>query len=251
MPTELLLAWLMVFLRGIGVILLIPTLGSRPLPVTVRVALAGFIATLIYGLVPRPQALPGGNLALIFSAFGEVILGLVLGFVGRLIFSAVDMAGRMITQELGMMAAPGIDAPAPSSEPLAAFLSTFAGVMFFILGGHLGMLAAFARSFDFAPAGAATFSQVAPDRLVVETGRVIELGFRMAAPFMAMNFLINLSFSVLGRAVPKLSVFVLSYPLRSLVGMILLAGSGALITRYLGPEFTEMPVRLLELVARV
>ena len=249
MPADLLFAWMMVFLRGIGIMLLLPTLGARPLPATVRVALSAVLATLLYGLVSRAGALPVGNAALIMASAGEVVLGLALGFLGRLVFAAVDMAGRLITQEIGLMAAPGIDAPAPSSEPLAAFLSTFAGVLFFLLGGHLGALSAFARTFDFAPAGAPAFSAAAVEVFIAGTARVIELGFRIAAPFIAMNFLVNLAFSVLGRAVPKMSVFILSYPLRFIIGCILLGGSGALIARYLGPEFNALPFQLLELVA--
>jgi flagellar biosynthesis protein FliR len=250
MPIDLLYTWMMVFLRGLGIMLLFPTLGSRPLPPMVRVALSALISGLLYGIVPHVSLLPAGNGGLIFASVGELVLGLVLGFSGRLIFYAVEMTGRMITQEIGLMAAPGIDAPAPSSEPLAAFLSTFAGVMFFGLGGHLGALSAFARSFEFAPAGAPAFGGMAAEHLVAATGRVIELGFRMAAPFMAMNFLITLSFSVLGRAVPRMNVFILSYPVRVIVGMVLLAGSGALLTRYLQPEFNEIPYRILEIVAR-
>jgi flagellar biosynthesis protein FliR len=240
----------MVLMRGLGVIVLFPTLGNRPMPVMVRVALSALLATLLYGLVPRASQLPGGNGALIFAAIGEVILGLALGFIGRLVFSAVDMAGRLITQEIGMMAAPGIDAPAPSSEPLAAFLSIFAGVIFFLVGGHLGALSAFARSFDFAPAGAPAYSRTAVESLISGTGHLIELGFRISAPFMAMNFLVNLSFSVLGRAVPRMNVFVLSYPLRTLVGFALFASSGALVFRYLSPEFAELPFKMLEMVAK-
>lgn len=248
MSADLLFAWMMVFLRGLGIILLLPTLGNRPLPPTVRVALSALIAGLLYGLVPRASDLPQGNVSLIFVCVGELILGLVFGFVGRLVFAAVDMAGRLITQELGLMAAPGIDAPAPSSEPLAAFLSTFAGLLFFLLGGHIGALSAFARSFDFAPAGLPAYGGRVAEHLVAATGHVIELGFRMAAPFMALDFLINLAFSVLGRAVPKMNIFVLSYPIRSLVGILLLSGSGALLARYLKPEFSELPFRILESV---
>ncbi len=248
MSADLLFSWMMVFLRGLGLILLLPTLGSRPLPVTMRVALSGLLAVLLYGIVPRASVMPTGNGNLVIAAMGEVVLGLVLGFVGRLIFAAVDVAGRIITQSIGLMAAPGIDAPAPSSEPLAAFLSTFAGLLFFLFGGHFGALSAFARSFDFAAAGAPAYSQLAVEHLIHGTGQVIELGFRIAAPFVAMDFLITLAFSVLGRAVPRMNVFIMSYPLRALIGCLLLATSGALVARYLLPEFQTMPYRILEMV---
>jgi len=250
MSTDLLFAWMMVFLRGLGVVMLIPTLGSRPLPIMMRVAISALLATILYGLVPRAVALPTGNGGLIVVVVGEVMLGLIMGYIGRLIFSAVDMTGRVVTQEIGLSAAPGMDAPTPATEPLAAFLSTFAGVMFFLLGGHLGALSAFARSFDLAPAGAPTFSPLAIEYLVAGTGRVIELGFRMAAPFIAMNFLITLAFSVLGRAVPKMSVFIMSFSLRVLMGFTLLAGSGALLARYLAPEFKQLPYQMLEIIGR-
>lgn len=249
MPVELLFTWMMVFLRAGGLIMVLPTLGNRPLPVTVRVSIAALLASLLYGLVPHTTQVPAGNFELVTTSLGEVILGLAFGFIGRLVFAAMDVAGRLITQEIGLMAAPGIDAPAPSSEPLAAFLSTFAGVMFFLLGGHIGALSAFARSFDFAAAGAPAFSPMAVEFFIKGTGSVIELGFRIAAPFVAMNFLVNLAFSVLGRAVPKMNVFFLTFPLRAMIGFTLLASSGALIARYLAPEFKDLPFRILELVA--
>jgi flagellar biosynthetic protein FliR len=249
MSADLLFAWMMVFLRALGTILLLPTLGNRPLPITMRVAIAALLAVLLYGIVPRAAALPTGNGNLIVAALGEVVLGLVLGFVGRLVFAAVDVAGRFVTQSIGMMAAPGIDPPSPTSEPLAAFFSMFAGLLFFLFGGHFGALSAFARSFDFAAAGAPNYSPMATEYIIKATGQVIELGFRMAAPFVAMDFLVNLSFSVLGRAVPRMNVFVMSYPLRTLVGCILLASSGGLMAKYLWPEFQAMPYRILEMVA--
>ena len=240
----------MIFLRGLGIILLFPTLGSRPLPVTIRVALSGLIAGLLYPIVPHATVLPGGPFSLIVASLGETILGLVLGFVGRLVFAAVDMTGRIVTQEIGLMAAPGIDAPTPATEPLAAFLSTFAGALFFMLGGHIGALSAFARSFDFSPAGVPKFSPMATELVIAATGRVIELGFRMSAPFIAMNFLITMAFSVLGRAVPKMNVFVMSSPIKVVIGLLLLSSSAALLTRYLTPEFYELPFKMIEFVAR-
>ena len=232
MPLDLGFCWLMVLLRATGVVVLLPTLAGRALPPTVRVGLAVFLAVLLYGIVPH-RAVPEALSGLIAAAVGEVVLGLAMGFVGRLSFSAVELAGRLIANEMGLTAAPGFDVPQPGQEPLAAFLAVFAGVMFFAFGAHFGVLTAFSRSFDFAPAGLAVLGPAASETLIRGTAHILELGLRIAAPFIALNFLVNLAFSVLGRAVPRMNVFVLSYSVRLLAGFLLLAGAGAVIARYL------------------
>jgi flagellar biosynthesis protein FliR len=248
MQLALVYSWMMVSLRGLGIVLLFPTLGAQHLPAVVRVALSMALASVMYAIVPHVQQLPPNILKMVIAAGGEILLGLAMGFVGRLVFATVDAAGRIINSEVGLGGMPGIDTPRPAEEPLAALLSMFAGLLFFLSGAHLGCLAAFARSFDFAPAGQPAFGAVSAETLIVATGNVIELGFRIASPFIAMNFLINLAFSVLGRAVPKMNVFITSFTIRIIVGMSLLATSGMLLARYLWVEFDNLPGRMLDLL---
>ena len=249
MPAALLFAWLMILLRGAGVVAALPTLGAKPLPVTLRVGFAVGLATLLYGIVPHGDLDSPGYGRLAVAAASEVLIGLGMGFVIRLVFAAVEMAGRIMVTEIGLIAGPGFDVPTPEGEPLPAFLSMFAGLIFFLLAGHLGVLRAFARSFDFAAAGSAAFGPGAAEALVLLTAASIELAVRIAAPFIALNFLVTLAFTILGRAVPRMGVFVLSFPARASLGLIMLAGSGALFTRYLWGEFDALPWRMLQLVA--
>jgi flagellar biosynthetic protein FliR len=243
-----LVTWLMVFLRGVGIVVLLPQMAGREAPIMVRLALAMCMATLLVGVVPQ-ASLPANLWQLLFSSAGEVALGLAMGFVGQMAFAAMELAGRIMSSEVGLSVAPGISGPEMASAPLSSFVSALAVVLFFAFDGHLAVLGAFSRSFALAAPGHPLLNPGAADLMMNETSHVIELGLRVAAPFVALNFLVSLSFAVLGRAVPRMNVFIMSASIRALAGLALLSGAGALIARYLYAEFDRMPMRMLELVA--
>ncbi len=236
-------------LRAVGVVAALPTLGGRALPAVVRISLAVSMGALLAGVAPASPTPPPSTMGdLGLASLQELLLGLAMGLVVRALLSAAELAGRLIAGEVGVVAAPGFDAPVPSQEPLPTFIGMFAGLMFFLLHAHEGVLAAYARSFDIAPAGTGRLSGAAAETLVGAVVALLGLALRMAAPFIALNFVITAGFSILGRAVPKMNVFIVSIALRSIMGFSLLAGAGALFASYLSGEFERLPWRLLELV---
>lgn len=247
MSLEYLVTWMMVLLRTLGVIAQLPLIANRPIPAMGKAGICMCIATLIAGIVPV-ATVPITLWPLFTAAVGEVLVGLALGFVGRMAFAAIEMAGRIIATEVGLNAAPGMGVPEPSSEPLAAILSTFAIVLFFLFGGHLMMIAALTRSFELVHAGQPAFAPGAGESMIRATAHVIEIGFRIAAPFIALNYLVVLSFSALGRVVQKVNPFIMSFSLKIIAGFMLLASSGSLIARYLYNEYNDIPVRMLQLL---
>lgn len=250
MPLPTLIAWLLIAIRATAFLMLMPGLTGQPMPVTLRVGLAFAVSTLLAPVIPVPAQVPGTLLALVSAVGAEVLVGLLMGFVGRMAFYATEMAGRVIAQEIGLTATPGIDAPTATSEPFASLLHRFAVLIYFGVGAHLMAIGAFARSFHFAPPGMAGLNGAAADQLIVITGRTLAVGVQLAAPFIAMNFLLTLAFGLLGRTVSKINVFVLSMGARSFAGLALLGGAGVLFARYLVAAFERLPTDMLVYLPR-
>lgn len=253
MPWGELLLIVMGSLRALGVVMALPVVGGHPLPPMLRVALSFMLGGLLAAVTPTGGVAVPPLSALTDvagAAFHEIMLGLAMGLVMRMVISGAELAGRLISGEVGLIAAPGFDVPVPSQEPLPSFMSFFAGLMFFALHAHEQVMVAFARSFVLAPPGTGHLSPLAAETLLGGVAALMELALRMAAPFIALNFVITFSFAILGRAVPKFDVFILSYGMRSLMGLLLLAGGGALFARYLSVAFDRLPWTMLELVMR-
>ena len=70
----------------------------------------------------------------------------------------------------------------------------------------------------------------------------------MAAPFIALNFLVNISFAVLGKAVPKMNVFITSFAVRIMCGLPLLISSILLITAYILDHSRRSALVMLDLI---
>ena len=245
MPVPVLIAWLLIAIRATAFLMLLPGLTGQPMPVTLRLALALAIATLLAPIIPIPAQTPATLLALAGAVGAEVLFGLLMGFVGRMAFYATEMGGRVIATEIGLTPTPGIEAPTASSEPFAAMLHRFAVLLYFLVGAHLMAVGAFARSFHFAPPGLAGLNPAAADQLIGITGRTIGVGVQLAAPFIALNYLLTFAFGLLGRTVPKVNVFMLSMGARSFAGLALLGGAGVLFARYLLAAFEQLPSDML------
>ncbi|MEI8088478.1 MAG: flagellar biosynthetic protein FliR [Opitutaceae bacterium] len=245
------IAWVLISLRSLGVIASLPTPGGGNIPVRIRVALSMILAVLLVGIVPLPAELARADwIRLAMAAISEVLVGFAMGLVVRAAFSITALGGRLIANEIGLNSPPGFDVPIPAQEPLPALVTAFAGVMFFGTGVHQDMLAAFARSFDFSPLGTYTLTAVALERMIKVTSNILAVGLRIAAPFIALSFIINLAFSILGKAVPRMNVFIASISVRLWGGLLLLSGFGALLLRNLDPLWQTLHLDMLQVSLR-
>ena len=226
--------WILVFLRTGAFFLGIPLFAGKMIPVRIRTGFGLLLAILVNPLVPANLDIAYHFAGVIVLAINEVCIGLLLAMVVRMIFFAVELAGHLISYEIGLMASNSVNPLLGSSDStISTLLYYFSLLIFFIISLHYEVIKAFVFSFEIFPIGSFFLKANPTVEFVEEVSNVFVVGTLMAAPFIALNFLINVSFAVLGKAVPKMNVFMTSFSIRILSGLTLLVSSLLLISSYI------------------
>lgn len=212
--------WLLVFVRLSALLSVFPIFSMPIYPLRVRTALGALAAFLVTPIVPVPAAPPATLLGWVGLMALEAGAGLLLGFVCRLLFYTLEFAGSVAATEMGLnMAASFNPISSSRSEAPGVMLYNLGAIIFLSMDMHHWLLVGLQRSYQFLPIGGGHLREALLADILGRTSQLFLLGLLMAAPVMAVTFLINLVFSVLGRAVPQMNVFGESLAFRLLGGM--------------------------------
>ena len=226
--------WVLVFLRTGAFFMGIPLFAGRMLPTKIKTSFGLILALIINPLIGANLELATNFAGVILLSMNEICIGLLLAMTVRMIFFAVELAGHLISYEIGLMASNSVNPLLGTSDAtITTLLFYFSLLIFFVAGIHYDVIKAFIMSFEILPIGNFFLSANPMQEFVGEVSRVFVIGTLMAAPFIAFNFLVNVSFAVLGKAVPKMNVFMTSFSVRILGGLILLVSCLLLLTSYI------------------
>ena len=242
-----LFTWMLVFLRVGSMLMLFPVFSITNVPVQVRVALGALTAFLIAPTVPVLDV-AGADLWKIVGVMAlEVCYGLLLGFVSKLLFYALEIAGAIMSAEIGLNMPSSLNPlTAGQTTEAATVLQYLAAVLFLTLNIHHGLLAAFQRSYAFLPAGGlARLREPLLQDVIGRTGHMFWFAVQLSAPLLAISFIITLMFAVLSRAVPQMNVFSESFTVRILVGLTVFAFTCQLFGQHIANYLRQLPEDLL------
>ncbi len=208
----------LVLLRATGLVIAAPLFGHRAVPLPVKAGLAVALTLAVARTATAAQA----PLPVLLAAPLELAIGLAIGFVLSLGFYAIELAGQLVSLQMGLsLGAVMSPTQSEASTPLDPFFSLLAGLLFLALGLHLAVVQTFAQSFTTYPLGGGW-----PANLwavgAQTTALVLELGTRVALPLALVLLLTELAVALLARAIPQINVFILGLPLKILVGLAVL-----------------------------
>lgn len=234
---EWLSALLMPFFRLLGLFSSAPLLSSRNVPMRVRVG-----AALLLALLAAPfsrQHAPSFNDPDIWALMAaEVMIGLAIGFVCRMLLSAVELAGEIIGLQMGFSFAAFFDPnTASNANAISRLFNTIALTTFAVINGPLLLIAATMNSLERIPASQGADKFVARLELGSIITQVFELGMLMALPWMTLLLFVNLSLGLMSRVAPQLNVFAIGFPVTIGSGLLLLAMGLPMIQQPLGQVY--------------
>lgn len=249
-PVEQFQTFLVVTSRVAGFIGAIPVISSAQTPGRVKTAMVFAISLALFpvmaGAVPATSFSPLPFLLLMIS---ELLLGLLLGLVARLIFTAVEFGATVIGFQMGFAAANVFD---PQSERQVALISQFQNIfailIFLAIDGHHLFLHTAVRSYELLPPGRLDFSGQAVPFLMELASHMFAIGVQFSAPVLAVLLLSGLILGVLARVFPQLNVFLLSFPINIGTAFIVIALTLNMVSVLVRREFDILGERFILLL---
>jgi len=218
--------FLLVFFRIIAMVELAPLVSSSSIPQIAKIGMSFFISASVFPMVlashyPVPtDALNYGLLVL-----GEVGIGLLIGFLLNLIFSAFQLAGQFFSLQMGFSASEVFDPLSQVEIPLMGeFLNLIAMLVFLTTAGMSKfLLVGVQKSFQYLRAiDLVTHREGIISLLINGLGGLFQSALTISFPILGTLLLVSVSMGLLARAAPQMDILTMGFPVSIGVSFLLL-----------------------------
>lgn len=218
-------AFLLVFTRLGTAFMVVPGFGEAFVTPRVRLSIALGVSFLVMQFVadqlPPEPATPIELLLLLTS---EMLIGLVMGGILRILLSSLHVAGTIIAQQSGLAAAQFFD---PSQMTQGAITSTFLTLMgltmIFVTDLHHLFIQGTFASYSLFPVGQVPdfgdISMLVTDFIQLS----FRLGFQIAAPFLVFGLTFYIGIGLINRLMPQVQIFFVAMPLQIALSFAILS----------------------------
>ncbi len=211
------------FVRIGGMLMIAPIFSGRMIPVRIRMVVAIVLTITVAPLAPpMPIVDPLGPEGILIT-FYQLVIGLMMGFALRIVFTALEMGGQVIGQLMGLGFAQMVDPQNGISVPVVGQIYNILGTLIFVtLNGHLILIEVLANSFQSMPV---TLQGIPISHFwdMLMWGSWMFFGAIMIAiPAIAALFMVNVAFAVLARTAPQLNIFAVGFPITLILGFVII-----------------------------
>lgn len=198
------------FARCAGFIFRAPGFSHPSVPAAVRAGLAYAIGLAL----SRRYAVDfhGSAASFVLAAGSELLIGAAIGFAASMLYDGAYSGGRALDDYVGIRASvPSASIVAPSG--FGRLWSLAFTTAFFVLGAYRVAFAGFGHTFETLPPGAAVAGDDLLAFAVALPLTLARAALFVAGPAIAAVLLAQLALAGISRVVPRLSTFLLSFPI--------------------------------------
>lgn len=217
-------AFILVFARVGTTYMLIPGIGEPFVLARARLLLAVATTMLLVPLLaPTLPKMPEQIGEIVRLLFIEIVVGLFFGTILRLLLSALETAGLLISIQVGLSNATMFNPAFATQGTLpGALLSTVAVLLLFMTGMENMLIGGMVGTYDaFKPGVALVFEDIA-GLMAQLMGKVFALSAQLAMPFFMIGLLTYVPLGVMNRLMPQLQVLTVAMPLQIGVGLAII-----------------------------
>ncbi|MBV5318863.1 MAG: flagellar biosynthetic protein FliR [Desulfobulbaceae bacterium] len=249
-PIQQFQTFLLCLARVIALVAAIPVFAGNQVSGQIKIGLGVTTALLLFpAMAPYTP-----KVAFTLTEFGllivnEVLLGVMIGLVAQLVFTAVTFGGTVIGYQMGFAAANIFDPQTTQQLSLMSqFINILALMAFLAMDIHHFFFRIIVESYILLPPGFLDFSQGAVQELMRLGSHMFVLGVKFSAPVLALLLIANLVLGILARVFPQLNVFMLSFPVNIGISFLVIGLTLNAMFAVLRREFDTMGENILNLL---
>lgn len=224
--TGAVLAAFTIFCRVGACLMLMPGLSSARVPVNVRLFLALAVALAITPLLSGEieGRLSGAEpLKLTLILLSELLIGGLIGFLGRIYFGALETLGGVIAMSIGLSSPMAAVVGEGEADPsVTNFLTLAATVLFFVTDLQWEVVRGLVASYAAVPVSGQFQTQFNLIAVSDNFSRSFVLALRISSPFIVYSLIINFAIGLASKLTPQIPLYFVTVPAIAFGGLWLL-----------------------------
>jgi flagellar biosynthesis protein FliR len=224
--SDLIQAWVVTILiplvRILGFVAIAPFFGNQAISMPIKVAMGILLATIIAPAAPAMPIVDLLSLGGILIIAEQMIIGLAIGLMMQIIFSAIEMAGQVSGMTMGFGFATSYDPQsAGSTIVISQLMGILALLVFLSMNGHLIMISALLESFYAFPVTAEP-RMIDGMTIAIWGAKLFNISLQLSLPIVATLLITNLALGILTKSSPQLNIFGIGFPITLCVGFVVI-----------------------------
>lgn len=216
--------FLLIFCRVGTAIMVLPGFGESFISARFRLLLAVMLSLVLTPAIQPFPAPPNTVVALTTLMVAELLTGIFLGTIARLLLSAISTAGMIIAYQSSLASALVQDVTLAGGQgsSLGNLLGISAMVLLFATGMHHLMLRSLMDSYQIFPVGEFPNIEDFTMHAVRTVNAAFLIALQLAAPHIVIGLIVYLAGGIIARLMPGLQVFFILVPPQLLLSFFVL-----------------------------